>query len=173
MIKPDLKNRISVIKDLEVQILKEPVRFYRLKKLNTLMSARHNLRLQFYNDHIQDPELLALLESEAKDFIVFQKTLTISFGKSNTEFATTLQSIVDTCKQCEFLNSKNIHSTAQDSVDSIESQLLASNNVMKNYRLRQIQKCKTILSQYSVENIENKTRSIDCCIGLDKEELGE
>ena len=44
---------------------------------------------------------------------------------------------------------------------------------MKNYRLRQLQKCKAILNQYLEENIENKAKSADCYAELDKEEIGE
>lgn len=172
-IKQDLENRISVIEDLKVQIVKEPVRFRRLKKLNELMSARDNLRLQFYNDHIQDSEILVMLENEAKNFIMFQETLISRFNESNTEFASHLQSIIDTCKQCEFMNSQDIHSTAQDSLEWIEFRVKDSKNIMTNYRLRNIQRCKTMLNQYTEEKIENRTRSVDSCTGLNKEEIGE
>lgn len=173
MIKQDLINRISVIDDLEVQILKEPIRLLRSKKINELLSARHNLRMQFYTKHIKDSETLEMLENEAKKFILFLTTLTTRFNKSNTEFAYNLQSILDTCNQCEFMNSKGLISIAQDSLECIELETNESNNIMKNYRLRSLQRCKTILNQYSKENIENKTRSMDCCTELDKEELGK
>ena len=174
MIKEDLQNRISVIEDLESQILKEPVRFLRLKKINELMSARDNLRLQFYTEHIQDYELLNLLKDEAQSYILFLATLTTRFGKSNTEFTSNLQSIIDTCEQCKFLNSKGIISTAKETLGFLSlTTARESKNIMKNYRLRQLKKCKTILNQYSEEIIENKARSVDCCTGLDKEEMGE
>ena len=174
MIKEDLQNRISVIEDLESQILKEPVRFLRLKKINELMSARDNLRLQFYTEHIQDYELLNLLKDEAQSYILFLATLTTRFGKSNAEFTSNLQSIIDTCEQCKFLNSKGIISTAKETLGLLSlTTARESKNIMKNYRLRQLKKCKTILNQYSEEIIENKARSVDCCTGLDKEELGE
>ena len=172
-IKQDLEKRIEVIEDIEQQILKEPVRYLRSKKLNFLLSARENLRLQFYNNHFQDSDIITMLENEAKNFILFQATLTTRFGKSNTEFASHLQSIINTCKQCEFLNSKGIISTAQETLGYISLTTRESKNIMKNYRLRQLQKCKTILNQYSQENIENKARSVDCCTGLNKDELGE
>ncbi|MBE5736266.1 MAG: hypothetical protein E7356_02775 [Clostridiales bacterium] len=172
-IKQDLENRISVIEDLEQQILQEPVRYYRLKKSNELLSARHNLRMQFYTEHITDSEILEMLENEAKNFVLFQATLTTRFGKSNSEFASNLQSVLDTCEQSKFLNSKDIISIAQETLGYISLTTRQSKNIMKKYRLRQLQKCKTILSQYSQENIENKARSLDCCTGLNKDELGE
>ena len=173
MIKQDLEKRIEVIEDLKKQVLKEPIRYLRSKKLNKLLSARENLRLQFYNQNFQDLDIQTMLENEAKNFILFQATLTTRFGKSNTEFSSHLQSILDTCKQCQFLNSKGIISIAQDSLDCIGFNINESKNIMKNYRLRQLRKCKAILKQYSQKSIENKTRSVDCCTGLDKEELGE
>ena len=174
MIKEDLQNRIFAIENLESQILKEPVRFLRLKKLNELMSARDNLRLQYYTEHNQDYELLNLLKDEAQSYIMFLATLTARFGKSNTEFTSNLQSILDTCEQCQFLNSKSIISTAQETLGFLSlTTARESKSIMKNYRLRQLQKCKTILNQYSEEIIKNKARSVDCCTGLDKEEFGK
>ena len=144
-----------------------------LKKLNELMSARDNLRLQFYTEHIQDYELLNLLKDEVQSYIMFLATLTTRFGKSNTEFASNLQSILDTCEQCKFLNSKGIISTAQETLGYISLTTRESKNIMKHYRLKQIQRCKKILRQYSKEFVENKARSLDCCTELDKEELGK
>ena len=118
--------------------------------------------------------MLTMLETEAKDYISFQGELTTRFGKSNTEFTSNLQSIIDTCEQCKFLNSKGIISTAKETLGFLSlTTARESKNIMKNYRLRQLKKCKTILNQYSEEIIENKARSVDCCTGLDKEEMGE
>lgn len=174
MIKEDLQNRISAIEDLESQILKEPVRFLRLKKLNELMSARDNLRLQFYNEHIyQDLEMLAILEKEAQDYIFFITSLTTRFSKSNSEFSSHLQSILDTCKQSSFFKSNNIITLSNNALGLISLKTRETKNIMTNYRLRNIQRCQTILEQYSQENIENKARSVASCTGLNKEEIGE
>ena len=45
MFRDDLKVRISIISDMEKNILQEPIRRNRLKKLNELFCARNNLRL--------------------------------------------------------------------------------------------------------------------------------
>ena len=75
--------------------------------------------------------------------------------RSNTEFTSNLQSILDTCEQCEFLNSKAIISTAKETLGFLSlTTARESKNIMKNYRLRQLKKCKTILNQYSEEIIE-------------------
>jgi hypothetical protein len=173
-IKQDLENRMSAIENLEHQILQEAVRFRRLKKLNELMSARDNLRLQFYNEHIyQDLEMLAMLEKEAQDYIFFITSLTTKFSKSNSEFSSHLQSILDTCEQGNFFKSNNIITLSNNALGLISLKTRETKNIMTNYRLRNIQRCKMILNQYSQENIENKARSVDCCTDLHKEEMGE
>ena len=171
MFKEDLKTRIAIIKNLEHQILQEPIRFHRLKKLNQLMFARDNLRLQFYTEHVKDMDMLTMLETEAKDYISFQGELTTRFGKSNTEFSYNLQSILDTCEQTKFLNSQSIITTSHDTLERIDSKTRESKNIMTNYRLRQITRCRTLLNQFAKENIENKPRSLDCCTDLNADEI--
>lgn len=174
MIKQDLKNRISFINDLERQVLQERNRFIRLKKLNKLMSARENLRLQFYTEHIQDLEILKMLEEEANTYIKFQERFIARFkGRSNVEFETSLQSILDTCSQTQFINNKSIISQAKQSFENIYQTIQDTSNIMKNYRLRNVKRSLFILNQYSEEHIENKTGSLECCTGLNIEELGE
>ena len=94
MFKTDLKIRITIINDLEKEVLQEPNRVLRRKKLSELMSARHNLRLQFYNDSIQDATIQNMLSDEATTFIKFQEKLLTQFGCSNAEFGSCLNKII-------------------------------------------------------------------------------
>ncbi len=169
-LKQDLENRLSVIQELEHQILQESVRFLRMKKLNQLMSARENLILQFYNDNIiQNTDILKMLENEAQDYIFFITSLTTKFSKSNTEFSFHLQSILNTCEHCKSLNTKKIISTANDALAYISLHTRENKNIMTSYRLRNLQRCKTLLNQYAEKKIDNRARSLDACVGLDKE----
>lgn len=137
------------------------------------MSARENLRLQYYNDSVQDAEIVRLLNKEATQFIQFQESYLTRHGSSNAEFTKCLSSIINTCKQTEFTDNKPVIAQAKQSFDNISENLQESSNVMKNYRLRGVQRCQLLLEQYSEENIQNKPRSLDCCTGLNNEEMSE
>lgn len=174
MYKIDLGIRIDIIRDLERKTLQQPNRLIRRKLFSQLMSARENLRLQYYNENsFQDPEILAILSKEAKSFIQFQEKYLTRHGSSNSEFATCLSAILNTCEQTQNIDRVSIINQAEQSFYHISEQLQNSSNIMKNYRLRNLERCKTILNTYSHNNIENKSRSLDCCTGLNKEELGE
>ena len=173
MYKIDLGIRIDIIGDLERKALQQPNRLIRRKLFSQLMSARENLRLQYYNDSVQDAEIITLLSKEAKSFIQFQEKYLTRHGNSNAEFATCLRSILDTCNQTQNIDRESIINQAEQSFNHISEQLQNSSNIMKNYRLRNLERCKTILNTYSHNKIESKARSLDCCTGLDKEELGK
>ena len=119
MFKEDLKTRISVIKDMEKQILNESVRFYRLKLLNELVSARENLRLQFNSSAKQDSDIFEMLNSESLSFIKFEEDLIIRFGSTTAEFCKNLQFIVDTCEKSENLDTPKIVEQANKSLTNI------------------------------------------------------
>ena len=174
MYKIDLGIRIDIIRDLERKTLQQPNRLIRRKLFSQLMSARENLRLQYYNENsFQDPEILAILTKEAKSFIQFQEKYLTRHGSSNAEFAICLRTILDTCKQTQLCNKKEIITQAKQSFTNIYHTTRNSSNTMFNYRLHNIERCQFILNQYTEENIDAKARSLDCCTGLNKEELGE
>jgi len=167
----DIAVRIYTIRELEKSILEEPIRLLRMKKINELMNARENLRLQFYTPLITDKEIRFMLAKESFEFIQFQENLITKFGSSNAEFCTCLQNILDTCKQCEFMDNKLTIKQANKTLTNISERLKKSSNIMKYYRLRNVKKCKNILDQYTKENIENKSRSIGCCTDLDYDQI--
>ena len=173
MFKTDLKIRITIINDLEKEVLQEPNRVLRRKKLSELMSARHNLRLQFYNDSIQDATIQNMLSDEATTFIKFQEKLLTQFGCSNAEFGSCLSSIMNTCEQSASIGNTTPIEESKKSLYRLSENIFHSSNIMKNYRLRGIKRCQILLDQYSLEQIKNTSRSLDCCTGLDKEEMSE
>jgi len=168
----DLGVRLNAIRELEQSILEEPIRFYRLKKINELMSARENFRLQFYNHtSLKEPELKYLLSHESISFIKFQEQLISKFSHSNTEFASILQNILDTCEQSHFLDDKQIVEQSKQSLINITKKVQKSSNIMKKYRLRDVKKCQNILEQYIEDNFENKPKSIAPCPSINKAEM--
>lgn len=173
MYKIDLGIRLDVIRDLERKTLQQPNRLIRRKLFSQLMSARENLRLQYYNNSVQDAEIISLLNKEATSFIQFQENYLNRHGSSNAEFAKCLSSIMDTCKQTQFTDNTTIITQAQQSFDNISQHLQNSSNIMRDYRLRNVKRCQSILNQHFKETITNKPRSLDVCTGLDKEELGD
>ena len=173
MFKEDLKTRISVIKDMEKQILNESVRFYRLKLLNELISARENLRLQFNSSAKQDSDIFEMLNNESLSFIKFEEDLTIRFGSTTAEFCKNLQFIVDTCEKSENLDTPKIVEQANKSLTNIFNHVKNKKSIEKNYRLKCITICKMLLLQFSDEKVENKPRAINACTELDKKELGD
>lgn len=173
MFKSNLKVRITIIEDLEKEVLQEPNRVLRRKKLSELMSARHNLRLQYYNDNIQDASIQNMLSNEATTFIKFQEKLLTQFGSSNAEFGTCLKAIMDTCEQSSTIGNTAPIEESKKSLYRLSESISHSSNIMKNYRLRGIKRCQILLDQYSLENINNVPRSLDCCADLNKEEMGE
>lgn len=155
MFRDDLKVRISVIRDMEKNILQEPIRRNRLKKLNELFCARDNLRLQFYNTTLKELDLKTLLEQEALLFIKFQEKLITHFGCSNTEFGVNVRSIMETCKQCEEMGLNTIRAQAKLTLSNVSNKLNESSNIMKTYRLRYLKRCQTILEQNSEKILES------------------
>ena len=155
MFRDDLKVRISIIRDMEKNILQEPIRRNRLKKLNELFCARNNLRLQFYNTTLKKLDIKTMIEQEAILFIKFQEKLITHFGCCNSEFGVNVQSIMETCNQCEEIGLNTIRAQAKLTLSSISNKLNESSNIMKTYRLRYLKRCQTILEQNSEEILES------------------
>lgn len=155
MFRDDLKVRISIIRDMEKNILQEPVRRNRLKKLNELFCARNNLRLQFYNTTLKELDIKTMLEQEAILFIKFQEKLITHFGCPNSEFGVNVRSIMETCKHCEEMGLNTIRAQAKLTLSNISNKLNESSNIMKTYRLRYLKRCQTILEQNTEEILES------------------
>ena len=155
MFRDDLKVRISIIRDMEKNILQEPIRRNILKKLNELFCARNNLRLQFYNTTLKELDIKTMIEQEAILFIKFQEKLITHFGCCNSEFGVNVRSIMETCNQCEEMGLNTIRAQAKLTLSNISNKLDESSNIMKTYRLRYLKRCQTILEQNSEEILES------------------